>query len=148
MMYTSHTVIDERAVTDFIPHRPPFVLVDALYYYDATIAISGFTVKPDTLFVRDQYFQETGMIENMAQTMALRAGILARTGNEGESGSPRIGYLAAVSQLKLLSRVAVGSLLITELEVVRDLKTFLMLRATCSCQGMAAAKAELTVYLT
>lgn len=49
-----------------------------------------FTIKPDTMFVEEGFFQVAGLIENMAQSIGA---ILNR------EGVPRKGYLSAVKNL-------------------------------------------------
>ena len=61
-------------ITHLIPQKNPFVMVDSLLDFSETMVQSSFTVKSDNLFCSNEMFLESGLIENMAQTVALHTG--------------------------------------------------------------------------
>src|SRR5690606_33018105 len=70
----SEPIREPEFIKKLIPHREPMVMVDALVYYSAFKAISELTVQGTNIFVEEGYFNETGLIEHMAQTAALHTG--------------------------------------------------------------------------
>src|SRR6187402_1976338 len=61
-------------VETLIPQRFPFVMVDTLYSYSETELVSGFTIPEDAIFLENGSFNESGIIEHMAQSVALHTG--------------------------------------------------------------------------
>ena len=61
-------------ITHLIPQKAPFEMVDALLEYSDNSLTSSFTIKESNLFVENKIFRESGLIENMAQTVALHTG--------------------------------------------------------------------------
>ena len=65
---------DKDFVETLIPQRFPFVMVDKLYSYSETELVSGFTIPSDAIFLENDNFIESGIIEHMAQSVALHTG--------------------------------------------------------------------------
>ena len=74
------TLITGEEILEYIPQRPPVVMVDTFYGIDERgCARSGLTVTADNLFVADGVLDECGIVEHIAQSAALRAGYMNRT---------------------------------------------------------------------
>ena len=58
----------------FIPQRNPMVMMDELVFWDDKKTTSALTISNDNILSHNQEFTESGIIENFAQTMALRIG--------------------------------------------------------------------------
>lgn len=97
-------------IIPLIPQKPPFVMVNKLLHIDETSTRSSFHINGDNVFVKDNLFQEAGLLENIAQTAALRAGYLA-----SEENKPvKTGYIGAVKDFEVFILPKVGDELITE----------------------------------
>ncbi len=112
----TNPLIQGEAILTYIPQQPPFVMVDTLYEIDAKSVLSGLTILSENLLVSHEVFQESGMVENMAQTVALFAGYLAK---KHEVPVP-IGYIAAIRDLKIGKLPKVGQSLFTKVEIVNE----------------------------
>jgi predicted hotdog family 3-hydroxylacyl-ACP dehydratase len=69
-----HIIGGKDFVETLIPQRFPFVMVDTLYDYSETSLKSGFTIPSDAVFFQNGSFMESGLIEHMAQSVALHTG--------------------------------------------------------------------------
>ncbi len=67
-------IADKEKVRDLIPQKFPFVMVDNLLNYSEEFVLSNLTVTKDNIFYDNSNFNESGIIENMAQTVALHTG--------------------------------------------------------------------------
>ena len=67
-------ITDQSTILKLIPQRAPIVMVDTLLYFDETKVVSELTILENNMFVQDGYLTEPGLIENMAQTVALYTG--------------------------------------------------------------------------
>ena len=103
-------VEDIRAL---IPQKTPFVMVGKLLYADETTTRSSFIITDDNVFVKDGVFQEAGLMENIAQTAALRAGYMAQKDDK----PVETGYIGAVKDFEVFGLPKVGDELITEITI-------------------------------
>ena len=65
-------------ILELLPQRPPFIMVDKLLYFDEVRTNTCLTVRADNIFVDDDTMTATGLIENIAQTCAVRLGYINR----------------------------------------------------------------------
>lgn len=100
-------------ILPLIPQKPPFVMVDKLLYTDEITTRSSFRINGDNVMVQDGLFQEAGLLENIAQTAALRAGYQA----EAENKPVAVGYIGAVKDLEVFGLPKAGDELITEIRI-------------------------------
>jgi len=67
-------ITDLADLKKLLPHREPMMMVDSLLEFSASKATVGFTIVKENLFVANNEFSETGLIEHMAQAAALYTG--------------------------------------------------------------------------
>ena len=90
-------------VADYLPHRPPMLLVDRIDEVTADHVVCSSTIAPDWVFVRDGVVHASAMLELVAQACAIHAG--TRAGG----GTPRAGMLVACREATLhVETLAVG----------------------------------------
>jgi hypothetical protein len=80
-----------------IPQKFPFVMVDTLYSYSETELVSGFTIQNNAIFLNNNSFAESGIIEHMAQSVALHTGYQFYLRKE----QAPTGYIGAISKLQI-----------------------------------------------
>jgi predicted hotdog family 3-hydroxylacyl-ACP dehydratase len=100
-------------IIPLIPQKPPFVMVGKLLSTDELRTRSSFHINGDNVFVKDGLFQEAGLMENIAQTAALRAGYVAQTENKPVA----VGYIGAVSNFEIFDLPKVNDEIETEITV-------------------------------
>lgn len=136
-------LVDIEGITQFIPHRDPFVMVDNLLEYSPEQVVSSFLIRPNNILVTDEYFQEAGIIENIAQTVALHAGYEAIM----KKSPPRVGFIAAIKNFKLFNLVPVGQELITTATVTHNLGDMLIIKGESEYLGIPVASCEMRLFL-
>jgi len=67
-------LFDKDFVENLLPQKNPFVMVDKMYSYTETSLISGLKIQNDNIFFQNDIFLESGLIEHMAQSVALHTG--------------------------------------------------------------------------
>lgn len=124
-------------------------MVDTLWLNDDTTTVSGFTIKADNIFCANGCFAEPGIIENIAQTAALRAGytvsLLTKDGKL--TGPPPVGYIAAIKNLHIFQLPKIGSELKTEIIVKQVIFDVTLIAAKTTCNGEAVAECEMKIFL-
>ena len=95
-------------VADYLPHRPPMLLIDEIVEVSELRAVCRTTIHPDCVFAIDGVVHPSAMIEVVAQTCAIFAGVRgARDGNP-----PRLGLLIACREVELaVDRFVIGDVL-------------------------------------
>jgi predicted hotdog family 3-hydroxylacyl-ACP dehydratase len=73
-METSNIVLDTNFVEQLLPQKFPFVMVDKMFSYTETEIVSGLKIQEDNIFFHNGILVESGLIEHMAQTVALHTG--------------------------------------------------------------------------
>lgn len=73
-MKTTIPLFNKDFVGNLIPQKFPFVMIDKMFSYTESTIVSGFQVVEDNIFVHDGIFLEAGLIEHMAQSVALHTG--------------------------------------------------------------------------
>jgi len=73
-MKASDTVFDKDFVEQLLPQKFPFVMVDKMFSYTETEIVSGLKIQEDNIFFHNGILVESGLIEHMAQSVALHTG--------------------------------------------------------------------------
>lgn len=73
-METTIPLFNAAFVGNLIPQKFPFVMIDKMFSYSETNIVSGLQVTNDNIFVHNGIFTESGLIEHMAQSVALHTG--------------------------------------------------------------------------
>ncbi|HMI06909.1 MAG TPA: hypothetical protein VK528_05135 [Flavobacterium sp.] len=73
-MEASNAVFEKDFVENLLPQKFPFVMVDKMFSYTETTIVSGLQIKADNIFFSDGKFLEPGLVEHMAQSVALHTG--------------------------------------------------------------------------
>lgn len=131
--------------TQFLPHRPPFVMIDSLTYdpADERHASAEFVIASDNVLVRDGVFTAGGLVENMAQ--AAGAATVVRKTEAGQE--PGLGFIGALKNLRVDVLPAVGESLQTDVTFVHQVMNALIVEARVSTEGRQLASCELKIFL-
>ncbi len=136
-------LVTENNITEYLPHRPPMIMVDTLYSVDEESAVSGLHLNSGNIFCKNNRFTEPGIIENMAQTAALHSGYLAR--RKGET--PAVGFIGAVKKFTILRLPGVNNLLITTVTILNRFGNALIIKGESRCNNELVAQGEMNIFL-
>ena len=126
-----------------IPQKTPFVTVDVLAEYTDKRIVSHFTVPCDHILVSENRFTAPGLIENMAQTVALHTGyqyyLLKRPAPTG--------YIGAIKKAEILQLPKVSETLVTTVDILHDIMGVTLVQAKVECDGALLASSEMKTAL-
>lgn len=144
MIATGKPIADKDTILQYIPQRPPIVLVSRIYSCgDATI-VTGYDILPGQLFVENGgCLAEPGIIENMAQTAAASAGFAAIQNNT----TPAVGFIGQIKHLVIHRLPAVHTELITEVTYKTQVMNVSLIEARSFCNGEPVASCEMKIFL-
>jgi predicted hotdog family 3-hydroxylacyl-ACP dehydratase len=129
-------------IIDLIPQKPPFVMIGKLLSVDETSIKSSFVIVADNVFVKNNIFQEAGLMENIAQTAALRAGYIA----QAENKPVLVGYIGAVKDFEVFNLPTVGDELITEIKIEDQVFDVTIISGKVWCNEQLLAQCEMKVF--
>jgi len=130
-------------IQSLIPQRPPFVMVDQLLSFTETTAHGGFRIKADNIFLENGEFKEPGLLENIAQTAAARAGYISKKENKPVA----TGYIAAVKNLEIYSFPKIGDELITEITIENQIFDVTIISGKISCNQAVLAQCQIKIFI-
>jgi predicted hotdog family 3-hydroxylacyl-ACP dehydratase len=131
-------------ICSLIPQKPPFVMVSRLLYVDENCTRSSFHINRDNVFVKDNIFREAGLLENMAQTAALRAGYLANA----EDKPVTVGYIGAVKDLEIFGLPQADDELITEITIENQIFDVILFSGKVWHDKKLMAQCEMKVFIS
>ena len=137
-------MIDCISALEYIPQRPPFVMVDDILYCDLELCKTEFHIREDNLLVCNGTFLEAGLMENMAQSCAARIGYVCVCIKHEPI---RVGVIGAVKNFHIFRRPRVGEVLQTEVVPVSEFFDMMVLDVWVRCNDELIADAELKVAL-
>ena len=104
--------LKEVDISNFLPHRTPFLLVDKVLALKDDQVITSFEIKEDSVFVSDGIFIEVGLIENAAQTCSAILGSTYFDRDDlGGKNNKVIGFISAIKKVKVSHCPQVGSII-------------------------------------
>jgi len=129
-------------VIPLIPQKPPFVMVGKLVSTNENTTLSSFIISEDNIFVRNNIFQEAGLMENIAQTAALRAGYNASMENKPVA----VGYIGAVSHFEIFDLPEVGDEITTMIATQNQIFDITVLSGRVWVENKLIAQCEMKVF--
>lgn len=129
-------------IHDLLPQQEPFVMVDRLVGFDMRSTVTETTVADDNLFVDDGHFSESGLVENIAQTCAVRLGYVNKYILKA---AIQIGYIGAVRNMTIHELPPVGARLTTTVVVREEVFGVTLADARIDCEGRLIVSAEMKI---
>lgn len=135
--------LTEIPVTELLPQRPPFVMIDSLTGFSETTTETRLTVRDDNVLVQDGRLSVYGLVENIAQTCAARLGYASYILHK----PVRIGFIGAVRGCKIKRLPLVGETLETRIEVKEEIFGLTLVDAEVRLDGETIAETQMKIAL-
>ena len=132
-------------VLELLPQRPPFVMIDKLLHFDEVNTTTCFEVRADNLFVEDSVLNSCALVENIAQTCAARMGYINQYIYKE---NVKLGFIGSVRDLVILRDVKVGEVLTTSIEVMEEIMSLTLVRASVKVGDETIVTAEMKIALS
>lgn len=135
--------LNDKEVKSLIPQREPFVMVDKMHYFSEEKVVSGFSISEENIFSSKSLFTASGLIENMAQTVALHTGYQYFLKNEPAP----TGYIGAIKKVEIIEFPKVNDSLKTTVFILHEIMGFTMVKSQVECNGKIIATSEMKTVL-
>lgn len=117
MPITNLPNINPEFIKELIPQREPIIMVDAILEYEESKVVGGLTVSEDCIFVENNTLKEPGVLEHMAQTVALYTGYEYYLKNI----QAPVGYIGSMKNVEILRLPKIGEKLVTTATILHEI---------------------------
>ena len=130
-------------ILSYIPQRPPFVMVDRIVSSGEKTTRSLFKITSDNIFVEGGILKEPGLVENIAQTAAARAGYIAREENK----QVRLGFIGGIRNLEIFGYPEVNSEIETEITIENQIFVVSVISGKITSNDSILATCEMKIFI-
>ena len=131
------------SISELIPQRPPFVMVDRLLYCDMSVTSTRLEIREDNIFNDRGRLSTAGICENIAQTCAARLGYLCLASGQ----AVKLGYIGAISNMQVFRTPQTGQTIETEINVLQEVFNITLVHAVVKCGDEVIAETDLKIAL-
>lgn len=117
-------------------------MVGTLTHFDERLTVTETRVSADNLFVENERFSATGLMENIAQTCAARIGYVNKYILKK---GIQIGFIGAIRALTVEALPTVGDTIVTTVEVVEEVFGMTLANATVTCGGKTLVTTQMKI---
>jgi len=135
--------VSGKNISILIPQKPPFVMVGKVIASDEASTETSFFIEEDNIFVKDGFLREPGLIENIAQTLAVRGGIMHIL----EKKEVPLGMIGSIKNLHIFKLPAVGSAINTRIVIENEILMATLIRGQVTQGGELLAECEMKIFV-
>ena len=136
-------LVTKEQITDFIPQKHPIVMIDTLDFCEGLVTKTSFKVEGNNMFVKDGLLHEPGIIENIAQSAAVKAGYeVKKMGKE-----PLIGFIGAVKDLKIFFLPKINDRINTTVTITNEFMDVTIIKAESFVAENKVAECEMKIFI-
>lgn len=143
-MQTTKIPLNNIDVRELLPQQEPFIMIDSLVFIDERSTITTTKITNDNIFVDDDIFSASGLIENIAQTCAARIGYLNKSINKEKV---QIGFIGAIKNFEIFSLPHVNDIITTKIEIKEEVFGLILISANIICNEKIIAQTEMKIAL-
>ena len=136
-------ILSEKDVQNIIPQKHPFVLVGELLSIDEKTTRTNFKIPKNHILLINNELPSSALIENMAQTAAVRAGYFAKAQNS----KPKTGFIGSIKNFEVYRTAKSGEILTTTITNTNEIFNASIVEGKIFCQEQLVAKGELKIFL-
>ncbi|SHG82258.1 3-hydroxymyristoyl/3-hydroxydecanoyl-(acyl carrier protein) dehydratase [Flavobacterium fluvii] len=142
-MSESGKVFEKDFVEKLLPQKFPFVMVDKMYDYTETSLVSGFTIQKESIFFQDGNFVESGLIEHIAQSIALHTGYEFFLKNEPAP----TGYIGSIKDVEIRQLPKLGDEIQTTVSILQEFAGITLVDAVTKWNDIVIAAGQMKTVL-
>ena len=136
-------ILDKDFVGRLIPQKFPFVMVDKLLSFSDNEVVAGLTVNEENIFFNNGKFQESGLIEHMAQSVALFTGYQFYL---KEEPAPT-GYIGSIKTIEILELPELDAKIETTVTVLHEFMGVTLVDISSKINEKEIAKGQMKTVL-
>lgn len=118
-------------------------MVDALFDFSDHSVKAGLTIQESNIFVQNNQLQASGIIEHMAQTVALHTGYAFYL---KQKPAP-MGYIGSIKKIEIHSLPKVDENLVTEAKIIQEFMGITLVEVSTFCNEKLMAQGQMKTVL-
>lgn len=136
-------LLEKNAVENLLPQKFPFVMVDKMYSFTETSLISGLDIQKDNIFIDNDTFLEAGLIEHMAQSVALHTGYQFFLKNE----KAPTGYIGSIKEIEIKKLPQVSNNIQSTVTILQEFAGITLVNIVTTLNNEEIAKGQMKTVL-
>ena len=129
-------------VHELLPQQEPFVMIGTLIHFDKTLTVTETEVQKNNIFVNDDRFSASGLMENIAQTCAARIGYVNKYILKK---GIQLGFIGAVRNFEVIDLPRVGDVITTRVDVKEEVFGMTLAEASITCGDKVLVTSEIKI---
>lgn len=142
-MRVSFPITSAETLLQCIPQRNPIVMVDVLYRFNETEVSAGLSVETAGIFIKNNALREPGLIEHMAQTVALHTGF----GYFIKQEQAPTGYIGSIANLKINRLPIANEKIQTTATILQEFAGITLVDIICQINNETIATAQMKTVI-
>lgn len=142
-METTQTPFDKEFVENLLPQKFPFVMVDKMFAYTESSLVSGLKIKEDNIFVANGCLVESGLVEHMAQSVALHTGYQFFLKKEAAP----TGYIGSIKEIAITQLPKLEEEIQTTVTVLHEFAGITLVNITTTLHQIEIARGQMKTIL-
>ena len=130
-------------ILEYLPQRPPMVMIDKLLYSDDVKTVSGLLVSDTNIFFDKGFLSESGLVENIAQTAAAGVGYVCKQENK----KVPVGFIASIKDLLIHELPKAGDEITTEVMVTNQVMAVSIIKGSVYRDKTLLAECEMRIFV-
>ena len=130
-------------VESLLPQKFPFVMVDKLFDYTETSLVSGLEITSDNIFCQKGQFLESGLVEHMAQSVALHTGYQFFLKKEPAP----TGYIGSISKIEISQLPSLGDEIRSTVTILHEFAGITLVNIITTLNDMEIASGQMKTVL-
>lgn len=135
--------LNKIPVISLIPQRAPMVMISRVVAYSKGKVQSELAIEAENIFVNDDLFSESGMLENIAQTAAAMVGLEAREIGE----EVPLGFIGGINKVKVAGFAAVSQTITTQVEILQEVFNITLIKGKCFILDELLMECEMKIVI-
>lgn len=130
-------------VGNLIPQKAPFVMVDTLHSFSEKELEAGLLITSDNIFEKNGMFTEPGLIEHMAQSVALHTGCEYYLKNEPAP----TGYIGSVKSITICKLPRLSDKIKTKITILQEFMGVTLVNILVTLNGEEIANGQMKTVI-
>jgi predicted hotdog family 3-hydroxylacyl-ACP dehydratase len=136
-------LLEKEMVENLLPQKFPFVMVDAMHSYSETSLVSGLEILHDNIFVSNDVFLEAGLVEHMAQSVALHTGYQYFLKNE----IAPTGYIGSIKEIEIKKLPKLSDIIQSEVTILQEFAGITLVDIVTTLNNEEIARGQMKTVL-
>ena len=139
------TEFEKIDIHELLPQQEPFVMVGSLLFFSMEKTATATSISDANIFVDAGLFSSSGLIENIAQTCAVRIGYINKYILQK---GIQLGFIGAIRNLNVYRLPAVGETIETTIITIEEVFGMTLVKATVKVGDEIIAESDMKIAVS